>query len=168
MKINYAVAFVFCFGFVTQVFAKTEHSQFEIKFGSSPATLDIAWSEDEIKTISVLDKNKKKLQTLDATGDWTNLGSPSDHLRKDIVKSEDADFDGLNDLLIEASSGSAGQLFRLFLYDSKKNIFVLSNALDEIWNPQFDPVSKIVQGGQGAAMQKKYKWSADHTLKVVK
>ncbi len=134
---------------------------------SIPIKIQITWGEEEIKKISVSDLKGKLIQYLNISGDWTNLGNTSDHDRKDIILSVDANFDGQNDLLIESSHGTAGQLFKLFKFEPKTKKFESSNALDEIWNPSFDEKLKIVKAGAKDMKQITYIWKGE-TLKVKK
>jgi len=158
-----SILFLFC----SSTFAADAISTFPMpKDNSSKAAkLQIVWSEDGIKSIEMRDASNKKIQSLDVSGDWTNLGSISDHDRKNIIQSVDADFDGYTDLLVESSNGTAGQLFKLFRYNTKTNNLEQSTELDKIWNPTFDKNQKIVKGGANDMKPEFYVWQG-RTLKA--
>lgn len=157
------------FLFYTISYAADPVSTFPVSIDkpSKLAYLNITWSEYEIKDIQITDNTGNSIQSLDISGDWTNLGSWVDHNRKDIIQSVDADFDGYPDLLIESSNGTAGQLFKLFKYDPKTTRFEKSLALDEIWNPTFDKKRKVVKGGANDMKSESYVWK-NGSLKIKK
>ena len=154
--------FSFTFMFAAALAARAADSStvFPIKIGrpAQPAEVAIFWGADSPKSISVNDDKGKLLQNIDPSGDWTNLGSESDRTRKDIVLSVDANFDGFPDLLIEASNGTAGRLFKMFKYDVKTKIFESCTDLDKIWNPKFDEKRKVITGGPSDMKPKTYYW----------
>ena len=154
--------FLFFFILSFPLFAQTSdfefmHPQFH--------KLSIIWNEDGISKILLTNKAGKVFQELDGQGDWTNLGSVVDRSRKDIVKMLDVNFDSHSDLLIEQASGSAGQTFKLFMYDLKTKKFTRSDALDEIWNITVDNKSKTILSYPNDGKKEIFYWKKDKLIK---
>ncbi len=124
------------------------------------------WNSDSLTGVMIRNsKTKKVIQNLKVDGDWTNLGSDSDHNRESIAAKMDVNFDGNGDLLIESSSGSAGTLYRIFLYDPKSKNYLV-NPENLIWNPAPDQKARILRGGPSDMKQKTYLWTGQKlTLK---
>ena len=149
------------------------HSDFNIKIGNPPISgkIQIFWNEGGVEKVMIVDEKGKVFQAVQTGEDWTNLGAPEDQTRKSIVNVVDANFDGNQDFLIETSEGTAGQLFQLFLYDSKLKKFKRNDALKEIWNPTFIEKAKTIHTleiPEGAEKEKDvaYQWSGNQLKRI--